>query len=95
MSAMTPDPLAERLASLLAPYLVPCEPATGPRHQQAVSVAREVLAVVAERLPTEESLRVILAEEHGCLPDGTAYPMVERLAKALLRDWRERLGVKK
>ena len=42
-------PLAERLADLLAPYLTPCEPATGTRHQQAVYVAREVLAFVAER----------------------------------------------
>ena len=57
-------------------------------------LAREALTVVAERLPTREGIVKALSVEYGRLPDGSAYPSVERMADALLRDLRERLGVK-
>ena len=50
--------------------------------------------LVAERLPTREEIVKALSVEYGRLPDGSAYPSVERMADAFLRDLRERLGVK-
>ena len=55
--------------------------------------AREALAFVAERLPTREEIVKAMSVEYGRLPDGSAYPSVERMADALLRDLRERLEV--
>ena len=56
------------------------------------TLAREALAFVAERLPTREEIVKALSVEYGRLPDGSAYPSVERMADALLRDLRGRLG---
>ena len=46
-----------------------------------------------ERLPTREEIVKALSVEYGRLPDGSAYPSVERMADAFLRDLRGRLGI--
>ena len=101
--------LVERLAGVLAPYLVRCEPATGSREDQARfvarAVAREALAFVAALLPTRETWGRVLY--HLDCPDGDPVecPHWEselyaeeredfmRKADALLRELRERLGM--
>mgnify|MGYP001592576039 CR=1 FL=1 len=101
--------LAERLAGVLAPYLVRCEPATGSREDHARfvarAVAREALTFVAKRLPAN----VLTSEDHAAIQlvihdqadnrpssislTGTLLGIVDRL-DALLHDLRGRLGGK-
>ena len=47
---MTEREIVELLAPIFAPYLAPCEPATGTRHQQALFVASQLARAVEERI---------------------------------------------
>ena len=91
--------LAERLRVIMAKGQSPLVV----RWEDAENVARAALTVVAERLPTRGEISEIIVR--AFLPYGVVYDsadedyrdmadLVWKAADALLRDWRERLGVK-
>ena len=82
--------LAEHLATLDEWTIYSVGEGDMTQQELCQALAKEALALVAERLPTREEIRATI-NAHAEYSSWAAF--VEHVTEALLRDWRERLGV--